>query len=203
MRSSHSGLVHIRTVTSEDWCGYQVTVPCARQRAFNGHKRSSLREALEHRNALYYRLGVLPRRTLLETLPAKRRSAEPSNTGLRHISRRVNDGCDVFAVRVRNLFTAGPWTVRVLLHHHRSERAALREARALLRANLDAYNAIVKLYNERRREQVFRAAELEARRLQPRVTRLMGLDLALWRACRRAVFPRLVHAVDPRRGGGA
>lgn len=206
-----SGFANVRHQKGEgiDYEGYQITFLSRSSDYVSASRPGALKEVLTRRNAVYRASGRLHTSLMRKYAEGGVTESEDSN----------GDGKRVpcFRVQLRNLETGKPAqrifrfrlpnTPKVvkLKSGEKAKRpplqaksTALRNARALRKANVEAYNAMVDDFNELVFAEGIKLAESEARTLKPKLNKLKKLEQKRWKRLFTKHFPDgLENVVDP------
>ena len=206
-----SGFANVRHQKGEgiDYEGYQITFLSRSSDYVSASRPGALKEVLKRRNQVYRDSGRLHSSLMRKYAEGGVTESEDSN----------GDGKRVpcFRVQLRNLETGKP-AQRIMRFRPpntpkvvklksgekakrlpvQSKTAALRTAKALRKANVEAYNAMVDDFNDMVFEEGIKLAESEARTLKPKLNKLKKLEQKRWKRVFVEHFPDgLENVVDP------
>ncbi len=206
-----SGFANVRHQKGEgiDYEGYQITFLSRSSGYVSAARPNALKEVLKRRNEVYRDSGRLHTSLMRKYAEGGITETEDSN----------GDGKRVpcFRVQLRNLETGKPvqrimrfrppnTPKTVMLKSGEkakrppllSKTYVLRKAKALCKANLEAYNSMVDDFNETVFEEGIKLADSEARTLKPKLIKLKKSEAKRWQRIFAEHFPDgLANAVDP------
>ena len=186
--------------------GYQVRATVNGKEVqpfFGGTTDTSLKAALKERNQIWKTNGITARNILMNPLKGTVKSKE-SSSGWHGIYdktevERGGSACDVYAVHLRNLVTGKPTNRAFRKHLYKKPELALREAKALRKRNIEAFNLMVADYNEIAFSEAMKFANKEVRQLEPCLNELVGFNKKRWDKVFKKHFPKgLNSAIDPK-----
>jgi len=186
--------------------GYQVRATVDGKEVqpfFGGLNNESLKAALKERNNIWKQNGIIARHVLMTPLKGTVKSKE-SSSGWHGIYdktevERSGTACDVYAVHLRNLATGKPTNRAFRKHLYKTPEAALRQAKALRRRNIEAFNNMVEEYNDSIYKDAVKLANKEARQLKPFLNDMIGFDKKRWDKVFKKYFPSgLQSNIDPK-----
>lgn len=185
--------------------GYQVRTTVNGKEVqpfFGGLSEASLQAALKERNRIWKENRIIARNILVAPLKGTVKSGE-SSSGWHGIYdktevERSGAACDVYAVHLRNLATGKPTNRAFRKHLYKNSEQALREAKALRKRNIDAFNKMAEEYNADIYKEAFKLADQEVKKLKPCLHDVIGFDEKRWQKIFKKHFPfGLESNIDP------
>ncbi len=185
--------------------GYQVRTTVDGKEVqpfFGGLSEASLQAALKERNRIWKEHRIIARNILISPLKGTVKSKE-SSSGWHGIYdktevERSGAACDVYAVHLRNLATGKPTNRAFRKHLYKNPEQALREAKALRKRNIEAFNKMAEDYNAGIYKDASKLADQEVKQLTPCLHTVVGFDEKRWQKIFKKHFPQgLESNIDP------
>jgi hypothetical protein len=185
--------------------GYQVRTTIDGKEVqpfFGGLGEASLQAALKERNRIWKEHRIIARNILISPLKGTVKSKE-SSSGWHGIYdktevERSGAACEVYAVHLRNLATGKPTNRAFRKHLYKNSEQALREAKALRKRNIEAFNKMAEDYNAAIYKDASKLADQEVKQLTPCLHTVVGFDEKRWQKIFKKHFPQgLESNIDP------